>query len=310
MPKRPLWLVAVVLIAASLACSLSSGGDEEPKPIDTATPAPTAISALPTPTPANTAAPTQAPAATAAPIQTSAPNCTVRSDWPTLVVNNGDTLSGIALATGSTVQALVTANCLNNANAIEAGQRLHVPALPPPIPVPTPAQLCGNKWFFTFAQGKWDLLGTCPDPVIQVDAVGQDFEGGRAYWYAALPGSSDPRGTVWVIYNDGYWVTYPDTWQTGEMESDPGITPPTGRYQPVQRIGKVWRDNADVRAKLGWAYSPQQAFTGRMQWPSGSDAVWAGQTRYWYIDHGAWGLVLRVYSVDMGPNVWEVAGEY
>lgn len=176
--------------------------------------------------------------------------------------------------------------------------------------LPTPLHLCPVQWFFMFVKGESDPLGTCPGAVIQVSAAGQDFEGGRAYWYAAPPGASDPRGTVWIIYNSGEWLTYPDTWQPGEMESDPGIAPPGGRYQPVQRTGKVWRENADVRQRLGWVYTPPQPFNGRMQEPTGDSAAWAGHSHYWYLDHGAWGIVLRVYAVDMGPNLWEVAGRY
>ena len=65
-----------------------------------------------------------------------------------------------------------------------------------------------------------------------------------------------------------------------------------------------------MRNQLGWAYEPEQAFTGRSQEPSGDDATWAGRIRYWYLDHGKWGIALRLYSVDMGPNTWEVAGRY
>lgn len=307
MPNRLPWLVIAVLVLAGSACSLASR--DAPPPPATATPAPAAIAALPTST-SGSAAPGAAPLATAAPASTSAPACAARMDWPTLVVHSGDTLFGIALQIGVTVQDLVTGNCLSSADAIEAGQALRVPHLPLPPTLPTPLHLCPVQWFFMFVEGESDPLGTCPGAVIQVSAAGQDFEGGRAYWYAAPPGASDPRGTVWIIYNSGEWLTYPDTWQPGEMESDPGITPPGGRYQPVQRIGKVWRENADVRQRLGWAYTPPQPFTGRMQEPTGDSAAWAGHSHYGYLDHGAWGIVLRVYSVDMGPNLWEVAGRY
>lgn len=307
MPNRLPWLVVAMLVLASIACSLTSRENASPRA--TVTPAPTAIAALPTATPGG-AAPPQAPLATTIPASTVAPACSVRTDWPTVTVQSGDTVFGIALQVGATAQDLVTGNCLSNANAIEAGQALRVPRLPPPPTLPTPQYLCPTQWFFMFVDGESDPIGTCPGPVIQVSAVGQDFEGGRAYWYAAPPGASDPRGTVWIIYNSGDWVTYPDAWQSGEMESDPGITPPSGRYQPVQRIGKVWRENPDVRQRLGWAYTPQQPFTGRMQEPTGDDAAWTGRSHYWYIDHGAWGIVLRLYSVDMGPNLWEVAGRY
>jgi len=84
--------------------------------------------------------------------------CTPRTDWPEYTVQPGETLSSIARRTDSTVEALVTANCLANPDVIQVGQKLRVPkqpvavtatptgtpapaATPPPgrTPAPTPA---------------------------------------------------------------------------------------------------------------------------------------------------------------------------
>ncbi len=308
---KRLWIVMIALIAAGLACNLG-GSDNDNTTLPTLAPPTDAV--IPTSTPAQSPAPTLTPTPflSATPQPTSAPACTPRTAWPTLTVSPGDTLFGIALRVGSTVDELVAANCLGNANTITVGQRLYVPNVPPPPPVATatPQPSCAFSWFFALEPGTRDPLGTCPEPVVSVSAAGQDFEGGRALWYAAPPGSTDPRGTIYIIYNNGYWETYPDVWESGMPESDPSLVPPPGRYQPIRGIGQVWRDHASVRNQLGWAYEPEQAFTGRSQEPSGDDATWAGRIRYWYLDHGKWGIALRLYSVDMGPNTWEVAGRY
>jgi hypothetical protein len=55
--------------------------------------------------------------------------CVKRFFWPTYRIQQGDTLFSIALATGSTVSELISANCLSN-NQIYTGQLLHVPRLP------------------------------------------------------------------------------------------------------------------------------------------------------------------------------------
>jgi hypothetical protein len=34
---------------------------------------------------------------------------------------------------------------------------------------------------------------------------------------------------------------------------------PQGKLQPIRGFGKVWRDNADVRRKLGWALAKEEA---------------------------------------------------
>lgn len=307
MNKR-LWLVIAMLAAAVLACNLGSG-DNDTAP----TLIPTSIIALPTATVQPTIQPTITPiptsTSTTAPFSTVVA-CTPYTSWPSVTVQAGDTLYGIALQVNSTVDELARANCLASADAIIAGQRLYVPNLPPPVLTATPNPVCPYPWFFSFDPGMFDTRAACPNPAQSVSAAGEDFEGGRALWYAALPGSTDPRGTIYIIYNDGSWESFTDNWTTGQPESDPSFVPPAGRYQPVRGIGKVWRENPAVRQRLGWAYEPEIAFTGRFQEPTGYAGIWYNTTPYFYLDHGKWGLVLRMYAVNMGPNTWEIAGRY
>lgn len=162
---------------------------------------------------------------------------------------------------------------------------------------PTPG--CA-AWFFKFRPGQ--DAGGCADPVVTVDAVGVDFVGGRVYRYGPTVEFPDQRGTIFVIYNNGTWETYPDTFASGDPDSDPGIVPPSGRFQPTGAIGKVWRENKAVRAALGWAYGPEKPFSGRYQNPQ-------GDTHNIYVDHGK-GLVLRLTEVDQGPRTWKVVGDY
>jgi hypothetical protein len=184
------------------------------------------------------------------------------------------------------------------------------PAVPSVVSPPT-SNNCSANWFFTFDNKHLSLAPFCPEPVKFLDAIGQDFEGGRAYRYAPDPSyPTDPRGTVYVIYNDGEWVTFPDGWDSSQPSNDQGLAAPNGRYQPVDSIGKVWRDNADVRKRLGWAYEPQSPFPGRFQAYSVQAGISGGDTHFFFIDHGKWGIVLLLNSVDMGPNKWEVAGTY
>ncbi len=288
-----LFTMLVFLPIALSACNLRALLlDEEPPPtqivlVVTATLPPTST---PTPPPTWTPVP---------PVQ-----CVVRTDWPVYTVVRGDTLYSIARRAGTTVDALMAANCLTG-SVIYAGQGLRVPTLPSGGQPPD----CGGVlWFFTFKAGQSEP--GCPNPVQVVNAVGEDFEGGRVYGYAAAPGDVDQRGTIYVIYNDRTWETYINTWDPSQPISDPGIVPPAGRYQPVRGIGKLWRENASVRAKLGWAYEPESAFTGRVQTINtriGSPPP--GYIPRFYIDHGK-GIVLRLYSVNMGVNTWEVAGGY
>ncbi len=186
---------------------------------------------------------------------------------------------------------------------------LNAPA--PTLQTTEPASgACAASWFFTFDEDHRALGDFCPEPARNADAVGQDFEGGRVYRYAPDPAyTADQRGTIFIIFNDGEWGTFPDNWDTTQPSSDPSLVPPEGRYQPVERIGKVWRDNADVRNRLGWAYEPQSSFSGRIQSYDQSSTP-SGDNHFFFIDHGKWGVVLLLNSVDMGPNAWEVVGGY
>ena len=173
---------------------------------------------------------------------------------------------------------------------------------------PTP---CLENWFFSFNNEHLALGSFCPQAVKTLAAIGQDFEGGRVLLYAPDPSYPvDQRGTLYIIYNDGEWITMPDTWDTSQPVDDPNIVIPKGLYQPVKSIGKVWRENAEIRDRLGFAYEPESKFTGRMQLYSTQPGQPQGDTHFFFLDHGKWGLVLVLNSVDMGPNKWEAAGKY
>lgn len=305
-------LAAVFLLAALLACNLSSPGGR-PTARPTATIGPGGVALQPT-------IQTTGQGSTASGITGTGGTggCTPRADWPTITIGEGDTLYGIALRVGSTVDELAVANCLSDPGAIMSGQTLRVPTVPAGSAQPTlapgsensgplaplapsggEASNCGgNQWFFSFDFSASE--SSCPGPVITGQAVGQNFQGGRVLWYEAAPGSGDRRGTLYVIYNDHTWQSFPDTWEEGQPASDPSIVPPANWYQPERGIGKLWREQPGVREKLGWAYAPEASYQGRQQSP-------VTESGYIYIDHGLRNLVLRLSSAG---NRWETVGRY
>src|SRR5690606_18032324 len=135
---KRLWIALIALAAAGLACNLG-GGDSGNTALPTFIPTTAAVISTSTPTPVQSPAPPAFVSATPRP--TTAPTCTPRTSWPTITVVQGDTLFNIALRVGSTVDELVAANCLANANTITTGQRLYVPSVPPPPPVKTATPL-------------------------------------------------------------------------------------------------------------------------------------------------------------------------
>ncbi len=288
--RSRLWPIATltVILLVSLACNLG---------------------AVPTLAPTNVAAPTtdlggsagfgETPGPTAPPVNGAA--CTPRTDWPTMVIADGDTLSGISQRTGASIDGLVAANCLSNAASIIAGQTLYVPVVPAGsggtgntgggVYVPTSVDSgsnsvpsncgSGDTWFFIFAFGATE--NACPGPVITVNAIGQNFQNGRVYRYDAAPGET--QAMIYVTYNDFTWESFPDT-------ADPS--------QASTAIARLLQQQPALSARLGWSYAPQEPFTGRRQAP----AATAG---YIYVDHSLRKLVLRLND---SPRTWVVVGYY
>jgi hypothetical protein len=70
---------------------------------------------------------------------------------------------------------------------------------------------------------------------------------------------------VYVLYADGNWNQYMDTYQEDQPPHDATIIPPAGLYQPVRGFGQVWREEEGVREGLGWAITEEQGGAGLLQ---------------------------------------------
>ncbi|MBS1251929.1 MAG: hypothetical protein MAG451_00963 [Anaerolineales bacterium] len=115
MQSLPGRLIIPLLACLVIGCSIILGGDDEPA---TATP------------PAQSASADQAPTTTAQPASTApaTPNPQPETGASTFYeVQPGDTLWGIAIAYGVSLEALMTANAIEDANTIWVGQQLRIP---------------------------------------------------------------------------------------------------------------------------------------------------------------------------------------
>ncbi len=147
--------LGVILLLAMLACALTSQLPAE-SAIPTATNVPpaevvvvpqqvvvtstadpafiyatlTAVAALPTQTPFVVTQAVQQVANTTV-IQVALPaNCQVRTDWQAYVVQPGDTVGDLAIATNTALADLIVANCLTTPDIINVGQTLYLPRQP------------------------------------------------------------------------------------------------------------------------------------------------------------------------------------
>ncbi len=134
---------------------------------------------------------------------------------------------------------------------------------------PTPADNCTFAPAPTFAnsvrsnQTVRQLLGCATDAGIaggNVKTAYEDFQGGRMLYFYANDGDKG----IYVLYNDGTYQVYADSWREGDAVNS-GLTPPGGLYEPIRGFGKVWREGAGVRQRLGWASNQEVGGTGARQ---------------------------------------------
>jgi LysM repeat protein len=114
--RRSLGLLAGLLLSVTAGALLACGGDSPLDIVPTSTTAATAVSSQPTQPPV--------PSATAAVTATPAPS-TGEQEY---TVQDGDTLGSIAEQFGVTVDAIVQANSITDANFIIPGETLIIPA--------------------------------------------------------------------------------------------------------------------------------------------------------------------------------------
>ncbi len=87
---------------------------------------------------------------------------------------------------------------------------------------------------------------------ITVYATAQQFEHGLMIWRA-------DNSDIWVLADDGQALLY----STGIYESladNPIFGTPPSRLRPIFGFGKVWGNDANVRALLGWPTLPEIGF--------------------------------------------------
>jgi DNA-binding beta-propeller fold protein YncE len=156
--------------------------------------------------------------------------------------------------------------------ALPAGQTsTPTPARPPTrVPSPTPFPAGTPPAGFYRPKGRWAELWASNAPLRQalgwateaqpreIPLAHQLFERGAMVW-------REDTLRIYVLYADGSWADYADTWTAEQPESDPGIVPPQGLVQPKRGFGKVWRTEPDVRARIGWAMQEEKGLRSAVQ---------------------------------------------
>jgi hypothetical protein len=99
-------------------------------------------------------------------------------------------------------------------------------------------------------------------------------------------GDSD---TIYVLFNDGRWLSYPNEWREGDPEFSCGDEDPL--TTPIRGFGRVWCDHENVReglgavtaAEIGDAGSTVQDFVNGtiLTAPFGSPFILVGEDGIW-----------------------------
>jgi hypothetical protein len=109
-----------------------------------------------------------------------------------------------------------------------------------------------------------------PTPLVADYPIAEEvFEHGRTFWLR-------DNHQIWVMFNvppdnanGGDWFCFNDTFVEGEAEIDPSLIPPEGMYQPRRGFGKLWRNNPEVKDRLGWALTPEFELTSHYTYLAG-----------------------------------------
>ncbi|NDJ60036.1 MAG: hypothetical protein GYB67_02875 [Chloroflexi bacterium] len=137
---------------------------------------------------------------------------------------------------------------------------------------------CPIVWFFV------PPPEACPiAEAVETQIIEAPFERGRMIYIgfidsidASIGASYTPyANTVYSLFNDGAdpaWVAIPNRYDPAiHPEFEPSFVPPPGFYQPVRRLGFVWRGNDIVRSRLGLGTQPEFNFSGFVQTAPTSD---------------------------------------
>jgi hypothetical protein len=129
---------------------------------------------------------------------------------------------------------------------------------------------CPDVWFFQ------PPPEACPTGAAQeTQLIEEPFERGRMF-------AVESTNLIYALFNDGFepaWLVLENRYDPAtQPEMDVNFAPPPGYYQPLRRLGFIWRGNDVVRNRLGLATQPESIFSGFVQssvTPDGAQTLYA-----------------------------------
>jgi hypothetical protein len=130
-----------------------------------------------------------------------------------------------------------------------------------------------------------------PQPFLVLGST-QAFERGLMIW------RSDSKD-IYVLFDQGAFLTFRDTWSSGMTPLSCDSSPPEDRFQPAYGFGKVWCDDPNVQEDLGFATAVEHNYSFSLQ---SFDSGWLIR-----IADSAYALVT---SDDSANGVWYLLNTY
>jgi DNA-binding beta-propeller fold protein YncE len=161
--------------------------------------------------------------------------------------------------------------------------------IPSPGPSPSPTVIatpCAPSPAAIFAAAyprASACLGCAVADAAEITLGEQAFERGRMFW------REDARA-IYVLFEDGTWLSFPDTYSDDQPSDDPTLVPPPGLQQPIRGFGKVWREQlGGPDSAIGWAREGERGHRGWWQPFSGGLMLTGGDgTVYALCADGTW----------------------
>lgn len=209
----------------------------------------------PTETPTKTLTPTVTPSATITDTPSPTPSITL-----TPTVTPTETIPGAPL-----LSLVEIASRITDLPPTYAMPPNFIQPLPTPITFgnqPTNCAIAASGGFATALSNDANLrslLGCPTNAVFTVQAAAQNYERGSMFWL------NEGSGLIYVLYGNGTFQRFPDTFVAGQDPDSGGEMPPAGLIEPVRGFGKVWRTMLGVRDGVGWGVTPEMGDTATIQ---------------------------------------------
>jgi hypothetical protein len=104
---------------------------------------------------------------------------------------------------------------------------------------------------------------------------------------------------IYVLYDDGRYESYRDTWQEGDPVNIQG-TPPPGLLAPVRGFGNLYASQPLVREKLGWATAAEVGYTMTVEVTHGGSGRYPGTSTYFTLPDN------RVVNLYPFSSTWQL----